>query len=129
MYACFPETWFTKHEPAGYIRSPPHIRAARFAKRLLPWFTAPGVAPIKASLKSDPNKLIGVAGWYTPEFGRVYNMFRYDAIEKFGVREKLGWTEQDVKDMWEDVNTETSETELITNDDVRQEEMGDKPHW
>lgn len=75
------------------LRPELEVRIARFAKRLVtPALSTPHTKLTKACLKSNPDLIVGHAGWTDPEFGKIFNPWRKDAATELGWAEKQGWS-------------------------------------
>jgi hypothetical protein len=106
-----------------------NIRVERFAKRMKPWLSSPHGKWIKATLVEEPNKVIGHAGWLTPNSNHVVNHWRRDAAEKLGWSEQEGWTTEEENALWSHVNIEAWQAGFVGMDETREELMRGEPHW
>ena len=111
------------------MRPPEQItRVKRLAKRLVPSFKNPHMKWVKAVLTSS-GQIIGIAGWMGPGNPGTHNIFRRTAIEYYGWKEMMGWSDEEIDEMWEHVSDEAWEGQLGKDDEIRKEVLGDEPHW
>ena len=111
------------------LRPPEHTtRVRRLAKRILPSFTNPNMNWVKAVLTSS-GEIIGIAGWLGPGNPAVHSIFRRSAIEFYGWKEKMGWSDEEIDEMWEHVSDEKWNGEIAEDDEIRKKLLGDEPHW
>lgn len=110
------------------LRPPEEItRHKRLAKRLAPSFKLPGMNWVKAVLAST-GEIIGIAGWAGPGVP-LQNIFRRSAVEFYGWKEMMGWSDEEVEDMWKGTSIEAWDGQLGRDDGLRRECLGDEPHW
>ncbi|KNG44729.1 acyl-CoA N-acyltransferase [Stemphylium lycopersici] len=126
LYACFPEDWWERKEPAA-LRPAQHIRVQRLSKRLIPCFSHPTFTFIKAVLNST-GETIGVAGWTHPENQGVHTVFRRSAFAHYGWQERLGWSDAELAELFEAVSNNWNE-QFAKDDEERNEVMKGEPHW
>jgi GNAT superfamily N-acetyltransferase len=99
------------------------------AKRLLPALKyTPHTYFIKAVLAST-GETVGLAGWTGPGNPCIHNIFRRSAIDYYGWKEKMGWTDAEIDEMWSHVSDENWSVQFGKDDDTRKEIFGDEPHW
>lgn len=111
------------------MRPPDHnTRVRRLAKRILPSLTDPNMKWLKAVLTSS-GEIVGIAGWMGPGNPVIHNIFRRSAIEFYGWRQKMDWSDEEIDEMWEHVSDEEWNGELERDDEIRKELLGDEPHW
>lgn len=129
FYESFPAEWWAKHEPPSK-RPPEHIRVARMAKRHKPFLRKAGARFTVARLAST-GEVVGFAGWQqTPASGGpIMNLYRRAAVDELRFAEQEGWTQEEVREMWEAVDTESWDADFAPGDATRKENMGDEPHW
>jgi hypothetical protein len=132
-YSSFLPSWHNSIEPPSRSSVPLSVRVARFAKRMELLLKSPDAKWVKATLKSDPDqRVIGHAGWLKPiEDGRrhVMHHWRRDAVEKLGWKEMMGWTDEEVDEMWEHVDIEAWQGTFKGMDEVREKRMWGVKHW
>ncbi|KAF1941241.1 hypothetical protein EJ02DRAFT_455313 [Clathrospora elynae] len=128
LYACFPEVWWNMKEPLSLRPPEQSTRVQRMAKRLLPSFTNPHMNWVKAVLTST-GEMVGVAGWLGPGNKGIHNIFLRSAIDYYGWKETMGWTDEEIDEMWEHVSDEAWNVEFAKDDEIRRELMGEEPHW
>lgn len=83
---------------------------------------------IKAVLTSS-GEVIGVAGWLAPGNPGIHNLLRRSAIDYYGWKEKMRWSDEEIDEMWEHVSDENWNVQFGRDDDIRRELLGDEPHW
>ncbi|KAH7402842.1 acyl-CoA N-acyltransferase [Pyrenochaeta sp. MPI-SDFR-AT-0127] len=128
LYTSFPDGFWNKMEPLE-LRPPEQItRVKRLAKRLQPSFTNPNMKWIKAVLTSS-GETIGIAGWMGPGNPEIHNIFRRSAIDHYGWKEKMGWSDEEIDEMWEHVSDEGWNGTFGKDDGIRKDVLGDEPHW
>lgn len=128
MYLSFPEVFWNRTEPLE-LRPPEHsTRVRRLAKRILPTFANPNMNWIKAVLTSS-GEIVSIAGWMGPGNPAIHNIFRRSALEFYGWKDKMGWSDEEIDEMWEHVSDEKWNGELGQDDGVRKEVLGDELHW
>ncbi|KAF2621304.1 acyl-CoA N-acyltransferase [Macroventuria anomochaeta] len=126
VYACFPESSLDKKEPR-HLRPPTHeTRVQRLAKRIQPSFSQPGMHWIKA-VHIPSSTIIGAAGWASPTLP-VHNIFRRSAITFYGWKEKMGWSDADVDEMFAHVDDQAWSGNYEKDDEIRSKVVGE-PHW
>lgn len=128
LYDAFPEEWWEKKEPPSLRPANDSIRVQRMAKRLLPTLSYPHMKWMKAVLTST-NETVGIAGWMSPSNPGIHNIFRRSAIDYYGWKESMGWTEEEVNEMWSHTNDEAWSATFAKDDDTRKEVLGDEKHW
>ncbi|KAF1990803.1 acyl-CoA N-acyltransferase [Aulographum hederae CBS 113979] len=119
---------FDREEPEE-LRPTPEVRIARFIQRIKPWLGMPNTRLVKATVKGHPERVIGHAGWLEPDFDRIFNLWRRDAVEEYGWAEQQNWTQEQVDEIWSSVNLESWQKMIVKNDRVRKRVMGDEKHW
>ena len=87
-----------------------------------------------ATLASDTNKpprVIGLSGWLIPQPDGVhtYHHWRYSALEERGYKKKMGWTDEQVKEIWSNVDVPKWEAIMKKYDNERERIMNREPHW
>jgi len=97
--------------------------------RFKPWLSMPNTKWTKATLKSDPSRVIGHAGWTTPHVREVYNLWRRDAWEKFGWAEQYGLSDEEVEELWSGTDLVKWQDNFVKYDRLRKEVMGEERHW
>ncbi|KAH9863041.1 hypothetical protein IAQ61_009316 [Plenodomus lingam] len=128
LYLAFPESWWDQKEPPA-LRPPQPIRIQRMATRLLPSLTHPHMKWIKAVL-THTHETIGIAGWMAPSnHPSVHNIFRRSAAEHYGWRERMGWSEAAVEEMWRHTDDEEWSVRFARDDETRRDVMGGERHW
>ncbi|KAJ4354614.1 uncharacterized protein N0V89_006351 [Didymosphaeria variabile] len=137
-YASFPVPWFDNIEPA-HLRAKEDVRVARFAERMIPWISEPHTRWTKATLSpsspeynaSEPNRVVGHAGWLLP--GRtkseIMNFWRRDASDALGWREKMGWSKEYEDDLWSGTDVKSYQDSFLLWDKVREEYLRGVGHW
>jgi GNAT superfamily N-acetyltransferase len=130
LYLCFPDDWWAKKEPLELRpkENSDRLRIQRMAKRLTPAITDPNHSFIKAVLTST-GEIVGIAGWTRPSNPGVHNMFRRSAIDHYGWKEKMGWTDEEIEEMWSHVSDETWNVQFGKDDETRREITEGQPHW
>ena len=64
-----------------------------------------------------------------PEGVQSSHHWRYDALEKRGYKKKMGWTDEQVKEIWSNVDLPKWKPIFEKYDDVRERFMNGEPHW
>ena len=64
-----------------------------------------------------------------PEGVHSCHHWRYGALEKRGYKKKMGWTDEQVKEIWSNVDVPKWEAIFEKYDDVREQLMKGEPHW
>jgi GNAT superfamily N-acetyltransferase len=127
MYRSFPDGFWDKMEPLS-IRDPDQAaRERRMATRLLPTFHNPHMKFVKA-VHVPSNQVVGIAGWAGPGMA-VHNVWRRSAVEFYGYKEIMGWSDEEVDEMWSRTSVEAWDGNFGDCDRIRKELMGDEPHW
>ncbi|KAH8727008.1 acyl-CoA N-acyltransferase [Phaeosphaeriaceae sp. PMI808] len=126
LYACFPAIFWDRKEPPS-LRPSDSIRIQRMAKRLQPTFSHAGIKWIKAVLMPS-NQIIGVACWTVPG-NPIHSHFRRSAVDFYSWKEKMGWTDAEIDEMWSNVSDEEWNGTIAKDDDSRRKSLGDEPHW
>jgi GNAT superfamily N-acetyltransferase len=124
---CFPEEWWKAKEPPE-LRPDHSTRVKRLAKRFLPTFRTPHIYFVKAVLMST-GEIVGIAGWTAPGNKGIHNIYRRSAIDYYGWKEMMGWTDEEIDEMWSNVSEENWNVAFGKADDERKEILGDEPHW
>ncbi|KAF1842306.1 uncharacterized protein K460DRAFT_266970, partial [Cucurbitaria berberidis CBS 394.84] len=128
LYACFPTAFWDRKEPLE-MRPPEHsTRVKRMTKRILPSLSHPNMFWVKAVLASS-GEMIGVAGWMGPGNPVIHNHFARSAVDFYGWREKMGWSDEDLDEIWSGVSEEQWNGKIAKDDALRREVVGDEPHW
>lgn len=83
---------------------------------------------VKAVLTST-GEMVGVAGWMSPSNPDIHNIFRRSAVDHYGWKKAMGWTEEELDELWAHVSDEKWNVAFAELDDVRREVMGDERHW
>ncbi|KAF1914063.1 acyl-CoA N-acyltransferase [Ampelomyces quisqualis] len=127
-YLTFPSTFFDRVEPLS-LRPPHAIRIARLAKRILPSLSDPRIKWIKA-IHTPSSAVLGIACWTAPN-APLHLHLRRDAIapHAFDWQAKMGWSDDQVDDMWSSVSHVEWNVRSEQNDAVRRSVVGDVPHW
>ncbi|KAF2651215.1 hypothetical protein K491DRAFT_696617 [Lophiostoma macrostomum CBS 122681] len=126
LYECFPESFWGKMEPVD--RRPSHsTRVSRLAKRLLPSFDNPNMKWVKATYLPK-NEMIGLAGWMGPG-NPVHNVWRRSAVDFYDWKEHMGWSDEEIEEMWEHTSIEAWDGQFRGDDKKRDEVMKGEPHW
>jgi GNAT superfamily N-acetyltransferase len=126
-YTCFPASGWDALEPLS-IRDPDQAaREHRLATRLLPSFHLPYMKWVKA-VYEPTGEMVGVAGWCAPGMP-VHNIVRRSAVEFYGFKEIMGWSDAEVEEMWKGVDISAWDKQFGDCDKIRAEVMGDEPHW
>lgn len=102
-------------------------RVRRMTKRIIPTFQIPSLKWIKAVLVST-GEIVGIAGWMAPG-NPVHTHLRRSAIYFYGFKESMGWSEEEIDEMWEHVSDEAWDGEISMSDQLRKDILGDEPHW
>jgi GNAT superfamily N-acetyltransferase len=74
------------------------------------------------------NAIIGAAAWNAPG-APIHNFWRYSAAAFYNWHEQFNWSEADFEEMWKGVDLVAWEKKMGAGDKVREEVMGDEPHW
>jgi GNAT superfamily N-acetyltransferase len=99
------------------------------AKRLLPALKhTPHTHFVKAVLAST-GEIIGVAGWTGPGNPGVHGIFRRSAIDYYGWKEAMGWSDEEIEKMYSHVSDENWSGQFAKDDEARKDILGDEPHW
>lgn len=105
-----------------------------------PWLTEPNLRLVKATLSptspsfdpAAPNRVIGHAVWQLPARTekQILNIWRRDASEQLGWREKMGWTEEEEEALWQgfDLSVWQGE-EFLPWDRAREGYLKGVGHW
>ena len=121
-----------KWEPPAK-RPPFDVRVKRLEKRISGWLAMSNWRWRKVVLASDPSKIIGHSGWQIPQKGQngrpFMNVWARSAVEALGVQDAMGWSDEEVADMWAGVDIEYWDKEFRHFDDVRAKVVGEEPHW
>ena len=66
-----------------------------------------------------------------PQFDGVHtnHHWRYGALEARGYKKKMGWTDEQVKEIWANVDIPKWEAVFKEMDDERKRIMNHEPHW
>jgi GNAT superfamily N-acetyltransferase len=121
----FPESSLEKKEPL-HLRPAKEIRIRRLARRIQPSFTQPGMHWVKA-VHIPTNTIIGAAAWADPTLP-VHNVFRSSAFAFYGWKEKMGWTDAEVDEIFAHTDDELWSGGLAKDDETRSEVVNE-PHW
>lgn len=116
------------------------LRVERFAMRMAPWISEPHTRWTKATLHpsspdydpSAPSRVIGHAGWLLPgrTASEILNLWRKDASDALGWRDKMGWTKAYEEELWSGTDVGVyQEQNFLLWDRVRGGYLGDKGHW
>ncbi|KAF2689639.1 hypothetical protein K458DRAFT_330213 [Lentithecium fluviatile CBS 122367] len=138
-YSAFGPDWFDKVEPK-HLRPDNEVRFQRFATRMIPWLSEPHTRWTKATLHPSsseydplaPNRVIGHAGWLLPgrTASEIMNLWRRDASDVLGWRDKMGWTSSFEQELWSGVDVEYSQDQnFIPWDRKRHAYVGGIGHW
>ena len=105
------------------------VRIARLTKRLLPSFSNPNMKWVKATYVPK-NEMIGLAGWMGPgNHPHVHNVWRRSAVDFYKWQEQMGWSDEEVDEMWEHTSIENWDGQFSKDDGIRAETMKGEPHW
>ncbi|KAF2877126.1 acyl-CoA N-acyltransferase [Massariosphaeria phaeospora] len=127
LYTCWPESAWARREPLS-LRPPNYItRQNRLAARLRPSFTLPHMHWLKA-VQPSTGATIGIAGWTGPGTP-IMNILRRDAVEFYGWQARMGWSDEELADMWAGVTAESWSWNFAEGDRVRAEVLGQEKHW
>ncbi|KAJ4356973.1 hypothetical protein N0V95_002916 [Ascochyta clinopodiicola] len=127
LYACFPESWWSKREPLHLRPVNDEIRFERMAKRIQPSFSQPGMHWIKA-VHVPTSTIIGAAGWAGPTLP-LHHIYRRSAMAFYGWQEKFGLSDSDIDELWAHTDDEAWSGGFVKDDDARRDIVGDEPHW
>lgn len=129
MYTIFPEAWWDKKEPPPIREPNPTIRKARLTKRLLPTFRDPKIHVrwLKA-IHVPTSTIVGIAGWFAPG-SPVHNPWRRSAVDYYGWKALMGWSDAEVDEMWTGVSLEAWDGEIGKGDEDRKRILGEEKHW
>lgn len=116
------------------------IRVPRLAARMLPWLDEPNIRLIKATLSpsspshdaSAPDRVIGHALWTLPQRTKseIISVWRRDASDLFGWKEKMGWTQEFEDELWSSVDVDAWQNEeFVLHDRVREGYLKGIGHW
>jgi len=83
---------------------------------------------MKAVLTST-DEIVGVAGWLSPENAGIHNHFRRSAIDFYGWKASMGWTDAEVDDMWAHVDDKAWNENFAKDDETRKALFGEEKHW
>jgi GNAT superfamily N-acetyltransferase len=132
LYTCFSQAWWDQKEPPELA---PHVnlemRKARMAKRLLPALNpkhTPHTYFVKAVLAAT-SETVGIAGWHGPGNPSTHCIFRRDAIDHYGWKEAMGWTDEEIEEMYSHVSNENWSGQFAKDDEMRREILGEEGHW
>ncbi|KAL6703720.1 hypothetical protein ACN47E_009414 [Coniothyrium glycines] len=128
LYTCFPEEWWSKKEPQSLRPPAENTRRERLAKRILPSLTDPHIKWIRAVLAST-GEIVGVAGWTCPSNPEIHNPFRKSAMYHYGWKEKMGWRDEEIEEMFAHVDDEAWSKSFAKDDQTRRDVLGDEKHW
>jgi GNAT superfamily N-acetyltransferase len=84
----------------------------------------PGVIWTKA-VHAPTGEIMGVANWALPG-APIHNHLLRSAVEHYGFKEKMQWSDEQVDEMWSHITGENGDDE---KDDVRREVMQGEDHW
>jgi GNAT superfamily N-acetyltransferase len=73
------------------------------------------------------NTIIGAAAWADPTLP-VHNVFRSSAFDFYGWKEKMGWTDAEVDEIFAHTDDELWSGGLAKDDETRSEVVNE-PHW
>jgi GNAT superfamily N-acetyltransferase len=129
MYECFPEAFWGKMEPVDQ-RPSYSTRVSRLTKRLLPTFDNPKLPWMKwvKATYVPKNEMIGMAGWMGPG-NPVHNVWCRSAVDFYGFKEHMGWSDDEVDEMWKDTAVEAWDGQFRGDDGRREDTMKGEPHW
>jgi GNAT superfamily N-acetyltransferase len=71
---------------------------------------------------------MGVACWTAPG-APLHNYLRRSAIDVYGWREKMKWSDAEIDEMWAGVSDKEWNGETEKYDEIRRQVVGDEPHW
>lgn len=128
LYACYSDAAIDAIEPP-HLRAPNYkeVRVQRLAKRFQPTLTQPGITWIKA-VHIPTNTIIGTACWTGPN-APIVCPNRRDAFTFYGWREKLGWSDAEIGELFAHIDSDAWSGRHQRDDAVRSELLGDEPHW
>ncbi|KAF2000652.1 hypothetical protein P154DRAFT_192352 [Amniculicola lignicola CBS 123094] len=127
LYEAFPAAFWDHKEPIALRPPEQATRQTRLANRLRAVFLNPKINWVKATLTTT-GQIIGVAGWVAPG-NPIHNHFRKSAVDFYGWREKLGWSDEEFEEMWKGVDLEAWDGTFSKDDETRKEVLGEEEHW
>lgn len=74
------------------------------------------------------NEIIGIAGWMGPG-NPAHCIWRKSAWDFYGWQDQFGVSDEEFEEMWKGVNSDVWDENLAKADGIRQELMGEEPHW
>ncbi|KAF1829839.1 acyl-CoA N-acyltransferase [Decorospora gaudefroyi] len=130
LYLCFPPSWWATKEPPE-LRPPHTTRIRRMAKRLTPALR-PALSPhthfVKAVLVAT-GEMVGLVCWTGPGNPGIHCALARSAVAYYGWQAKMGWSDEEVAEMWSHVSDEGWNGVIGKNDEVRRGVFGAEPHW
>ncbi|KZM20097.1 uncharacterized protein EKO05_0007480 [Ascochyta rabiei] len=126
VYTCFPESSMEKKEPLHLRPATKDIRIQRLSRRIHPSFTQPGMHWIKA-IHIPTSTIIGAAAWADPTLP-VHNVFRSSAFTFYGWKEKMGWSDAEVDELFAHIDDQAWSGGLEKDDEIRGQVLSE-PHW
>lgn len=73
-------------------------------------------------------KIAAAAGWAAPGHP-IHECWRRSATDYYNWAEKCNWSKEDIEEMWRGVDLEFWDGRFGMFDKLRQEVLGDEPHW
>jgi len=128
LYTCFSQDFWDRKEPPALRK--PHVtdavRRERMIARVWPTFFHPHMRWMIAR-HVPTHEIIGVAAWVAPGCP-VRDLMRRDSVEFYGWRSFFG-TDAELDELWSHVDDKAWSGHYIETDALRQEVLGDEPHW
>jgi hypothetical protein len=142
-YSAFSLSWHTAMEPPSQSQAPLSTRILRLSQRMLPSLHSREAKWVKASIIDDAGNetIVGCAAWLRPvpteagtyEFStrrrHIMHHWRRDAAEKHGWAAAMGWSAEEVDEMWEHVDLAAWQNAFKSVDEVREKRMWGVGHW
>lgn len=125
---CYPDSAIDTIQPP-HLRSLNYkeVRVQRLAKSFQPTFSTPGITWVKA-VHVPTNTIIGAACWTGPD-APIVCPFRRDAFTLYGWREELGWSDEQIDELFKHVDPDAWSGRHQRDDAVRKELLGGERHW
>ncbi|PVH97924.1 hypothetical protein DM02DRAFT_532181 [Periconia macrospinosa] len=129
LYSMFPESWWATKEPLSIRHPSLETRKARMTKRILPTFRDPRVLVdwVKA-VHVPTSTVIGIAGWFAPGCP-LHNPWRRSAVDFYGWKDLMGWSDEEVDEMWSGTDLAGWDDEMAKNDEDRRRYFDGEEHW
>ncbi|KAL1645072.1 hypothetical protein SLS61_008505 [Didymella pomorum] len=128
LFVCYPDSSIDTIQPP-HLRPQNYkqIRVQRLAKSSLPTFSTPGITWLKA-VHVPTNTIIGAACWTGPD-APIVCPFRRDAFTLYGWQERLGWSDEEIDELFAHCDHDLGTERHQRDDKVRKEMLGDEKHW